>query len=54
MKQERARLAIVIKSLMAAKTRSNRLLRRDGDTEEEGMIQLKMIITRLQAPNSIS
>lgn len=52
MKQERARLAGVIKSLMAAKTRNNSLLRRD-DTERKEMIALKMIVTRLRAPNSI-
>lgn len=52
MKQERVRLAVVIKSLMAAKTRNNWLLRRD-DTEKEETITLKMIVTRLQAPNSI-
>ncbi len=52
MKQERVRLAVVIKSLMAAKTSNNGLLSRD-DTEKEETITLKMIVTRLQAPNSI-
>lgn len=52
MKQERARLAVAIKSLMAAKTRNNLLLRKH-DTEMEEMITLKMTVTRLQAPNSI-
>lgn len=48
MKQERARLAVVIKSLMAAKTRNNLLVRRDN-TEMEETITLKMIVTRQQA-----
>lgn len=47
MKQERVRLAVVIKSLMAAKTRNNLLVRRDN-TEMEEMITLKMIVTRQQ------